>query len=121
VSGADNLFISDSGNHRIYQVTTMTEPHLRFEPETISVGGIFNATFLGLGLTAETYFDLRFHSPGDDQDQVILNWQRGILAGHAALGAIPGHWTVIGVRPHRTIDDHSADFTPVSATLTVVE
>ena len=94
---------------------------LRFDPERIRVGSSYVATFLGARANDETYFDLRFHSPLDERDQVTLNWQRGPSAMHAAVGVVPGIWTVTGVRPHQTIDDHSANFMPVSATLTVVE
>ena len=94
---------------------------LKLDSERVRVGSPYVASFLGARLTDDTYFDLRFRSPFDKQDQVALNWQRGTSAMHATAGAVPGIWTVTGVRPHQTVNDHSAGFIPVSATLIVVE
>lgn len=94
---------------------------LRFESGSIRQGIPFRATFVGPDLNNETYFDLRFRSPTDENDRVVLNWQRGISAVHETVGINSGTWTVVRVRPHQRMDDHTGDFVPVSATLTVLE
>jgi len=68
----------------------------------------------------ETFFDVRFVSPGSTSSVVVLNWQRGIAASHGVLaGTTSGRWTITAVRPHEIETDHTGNFFPVSATITV--
>ena len=94
---------------------------IRFDPgSTIGIGDSWTATLSGPNLTDETYFDLRFRSPGNNTDQVALNWQRGTTERHSILaGTTAGTWIITGVRPHLDISDHDGEFIPVSVTLTV--
>ena len=95
-------------------------PPLTFERTRVRGGESFTATFSGPSLTDDTYYDLRFHTPGDSTDPVALNWQRGLSATHSvATDTATGAWTVTGVRPHQVEADHSGSFVPVSATITV--
>jgi hypothetical protein len=65
-------------------------------------------------------FHLRYHAPGDSTEYVALNWQRGPSATHSVgTGMATGAWTVIGVRSHQKVDDHTADFVSVSVELLV--
>ena len=91
-----------------------------FDPGTVTLGGSFVARFSGTNLTASTYFDLRFRRPGSSIDEVVHDWQQGLSAPHMVeSGFALGMWTVTGVRAHQNLADHSGDFFPVSATLTV--
>ena len=92
-----------------------------FDPTSVRVGASLTSTFSGTNLTDETYFDIRFRSPGSTRDEVVLNWQRGRSAGHTVTsGTATGTWTVTGVRAHQDINDHSTDFVSLSAILTVI-
>jgi uncharacterized delta-60 repeat protein len=87
---------------------------------TISIGDSWTATFSGSNLTDETYFDLRFRSPGSNTDRVALNWQQGTTARHSIpVGTATGTWIITGVRPHLDISDQGGEFIPVSAALAV--
>jgi uncharacterized delta-60 repeat protein len=87
---------------------------------TISIGDSWTATLSGSNLTDETYFDLRFRSPGSNTDRVALNWQQGTAARHSIpVGTATGTWIITGVRPHLDISDQGGEFMPVSAALAV--
>jgi hypothetical protein len=91
-----------------------------FEPNTVRFGGSFTARFSGTNLAADTYFDVRFRRPGSSIDEVALDWQRGTSAPHAvATSLASGTWIITGVRAHQNLADHSGEFFPVFATLTV--
>jgi uncharacterized delta-60 repeat protein len=93
---------------------------VRFDPAMLAIGGSWTATFSGIGLTDQTYFDIRFYSPDSSTDHVALNWQRGTSASHhVALGTSVGAWTVTGVRPHQDVNDHAGEFLTVAVQLTV--
>jgi hypothetical protein len=93
---------------------------LRFDRSTVGSGESVAATFLGGGLTDETYFDVRFRVPGSTTNEVAFNWQQGTSAQHTILsGTASGEWTVTGVRAHQNKDDHAAEFDPVSGVLKV--
>jgi hypothetical protein len=93
---------------------------LRFDRGTVGSGESVAATFLGEGLTDSTYFDVRFRVPGSTTNEMTFNWQQGTSVRHTVpLGTGIGEWTVTGVRAHQNIDDHTAEFDPVSALLTV--
>jgi hypothetical protein len=94
--------------------------HVTFDPNTVRLGGSFTARFSGANLTADTYFDVRFRRPGSSVDEVALDWQQGPSTAHTiASGIAPGTWTITDVRAHQSLADHSGDFFPVFATLTV--
>jgi hypothetical protein len=93
---------------------------LRFDSAVVAPGASYSVTIAGSGLTADTFFDVRFISPGSSLSAVVLNWQRGIVESHAVpadLGA--GTWTINGVRAHAIETDHTGSFMPVLATITV--
>jgi uncharacterized delta-60 repeat protein len=93
---------------------------VKFDQTSIGLRGSFSATLSGTNLTDRTYFDVRFRSPGSDTDQVSLNWQRGTSAQHnISAGITAGTWIVTGIRAHEDVSDHSGEFVPVYATLTV--
>jgi hypothetical protein len=95
-------------------------PILRFDTASIALGGSFTATFSGSDLTDETYFDVRFRTPGSNTDLVVRNWQRGLSQVHdLSIDLETGTWSITGVRPHRDANDHTTDFLFVSTTLTV--
>lgn len=93
---------------------------LSFSPIAVSPGGIFTATFSGASLSAQTYFDVRFRTPGSNTDQEATNWQLGTSATHTVPGSLQtGTYVVTAVRAHTDIADHSGPYIYVSASLTV--
>ena len=93
---------------------------LRFDQSTAAPGSSFTANISGSGLTPDTFFDVRFTGPGSSRSAVVLNWQRGIMESHdVPAGTASGTWTINGVRAHEIETDHTGDFVPVSATITV--
>jgi photosystem II stability/assembly factor-like uncharacterized protein len=93
---------------------------MSFDAASVRLGGSFSAAFSGTNLTDQTYFDVRFQSPGSTSDVVALNWQQGTSATHiVARDTTPGIWKITGVSAHADLSDHSAAFTPVSIALTV--
>src|SRR5262249_46384201 len=103
-----------------YDVATSLVSDMRFEPASVQAGGSFFVTILGTNLNDETYFDIRFRSPGSTQDEVVLNWQQGRSTPHSITpDTAIGIWTVTGLRAHQNIKDHGGDFVSLSATLTV--
>jgi hypothetical protein len=83
-------------------------------------GGSFTMTFGGSNLTDETYFDVRFHSPGSDVDQFVSNWQRGRSSVHdVPIGMEAGTFAITGVRAHQRFDDDASDYFPVLALVSV--
>jgi hypothetical protein len=66
------------------------------------------------------YFDVQYRAPGSSLDMVALNWQIGATASHPVpSGTAIGPWTIDGVHAHLDPENHTGDFVPVSATLTV--
>src|SRR5262245_1067022 len=101
-------------------VTDAVVTDLQFDRTSVVVGSSFSAKFSGSNLTRETFFDVRFTSPGSNNSDVILNWQRGLEVSHdVAAGTVAGRYTINGVRAHEIESDHTGIFFPVSATLTV--
>jgi hypothetical protein len=93
---------------------------LEFDRTNVATGSSYSVNVSGSNLTAETFFDVRFISPGSNESAVVLNWQKGLGASHAVpAGIAPGNWTINGVRAHQTETDHTGNFWPVSATITV--
>lgn len=95
--------------------------HIRFDATNILIGTSFTATVSGSNLSAETYFDVRFHAPDGTADQVAYNWQQGTSFIHRVGADIPGGtWTITGIRAHRDANDHTGPFSPVTASLNVI-
>jgi len=93
---------------------------LRFDRYAVRSGESVAATFLGELLTDNTYFDVRFRVPGSTTNEETFNWQQGTSVRHTIpLGTGIGEWTVTGVRAHQNIDDHTAEFDPVSVLFAV--
>jgi hypothetical protein len=95
---------------------------LEFDRTNVVVGSSYSVNVSGSNLTAETFFDVRFTSPGSIESAVALNWQKGPAANHALpAGIAAGDWRINGVRAHELETDHTGNFFPVSATITVVQ
>jgi hypothetical protein len=95
---------------------------LRFDRMSVATGSSYSANFSGSNLTDEMFFDVRFTAPGSNDFVVVLNWQTGLAANHGVpAGTTSGIWTINGGRAHRIETDHSGNFVPVSATITVVQ
>jgi hypothetical protein len=93
---------------------------LEFDSTSVVAGSSFSANFSGSNLTPQTFFDVRFISPGGGESAVVLNWQKGPTASHAVpAGTAAGIWTINGVRAHKIETDHTGIFFPISATMTV--
>jgi hypothetical protein len=93
---------------------------LRFDSAVVPPGASYSVNITGSGLTADTFFDVRFTNPASSRSAVVLNWQRGTVESHdvpAGLGT--GTWTINGVRAHKIETDHTGSLVPVSATITV--
>jgi hypothetical protein len=93
---------------------------LRFDRTSVAAGSSFSVDISGSNLTPQTFFDARFTMPGSNESAVVLNWQRGTSLSHAVSGnASAGKWTITGLRAHQLETDHTGNFFPVSATITV--
>jgi len=94
---------------------------LRFDRQNVVAGSSYSATVSGSDvLTSQTFFDVRFTAPGSNASDVVLNWQKGVAASHAvSVGTPAGNWAVTGVRAHQVEADHTGNFDPVYATITV--
>jgi hypothetical protein len=93
---------------------------LQFDRTTVAAGTSYTVKVSGSNLTAQTFFDVRFATPGSNASDVALNWQRGFAASHNVSGSTAaGSWTINGVRAHEVETDHTGSFVPVSATITV--
>jgi hypothetical protein len=104
----------------ISSVLPLVVTGITFDMSTAKIGSTFNATVAGSNLTAQTYFDVRVRFPGSAADSLALNWQTGASGSHTlAAGVATGTWIVTGVRPHQDPADHTGNFTPVSAMITV--
>ena len=70
----------------------------------------------------DTFFDVRFSAPGSSATDVALNWQKGLAENHdVPVGIATGNWAITGVRAHKRETDHTSNFFPVSATITVAQ
>jgi photosystem II stability/assembly factor-like uncharacterized protein len=93
---------------------------LDFDQSNVQSGSLFSATFSGINLSTDTYFDVRFRAPCSDKDEVALNWQRGVSATHPVpAGMAIGVWGINGVWAHQDINDHSTDFASSATSLSV--
>jgi N-acetylneuraminic acid mutarotase len=94
---------------------------IEFQPAAVQARASFFAAFSGADVTPETWFDVRFRSTDSTNDNVALNWQRGAVSLHqVGAGTAAGTYTITGIRKHTNQDDHTSDFTSVSAGLTVL-
>jgi Galactose oxidase, central domain len=93
---------------------------LQFDRTSVVAGSSFSANFSGTNLTPQTFFDVRFTSPGSNTSDVVLNWQRGLTVSHdVSAVTVAGSYTINGVRAHEVESDHTSNFVPVKATITV--
>jgi hypothetical protein len=93
---------------------------LGFDRASVVVGNTYSVTVSGSNLTSQMFLDVRFVAPGSKTSDVVLNWQRGATASHEVpAGTASGVWRISGVRAHEIETDHTGNFFPVSATITV--
>ncbi len=93
---------------------------LQFDRMNVVAGSSYSGNVSGSNLTPQTFFDVRFISPGSNESAVVLNWQKGLAARHdIPAGTASGVWAINGVRAHQIETDHTGDFVPVAATITV--
>jgi hypothetical protein len=93
---------------------------IQFDRTSVIPGTSYSFNVSGSNLAAQTFFDVRYSAPGAKEFAVVLNWQRGITAGHEVpTGTASGIWTINGVRAHQIETDHTGNFVPVSATIAV--
>jgi len=101
-------------------VPALVVTDLRFNWWSVSAGNSYSVNVSGSNLTSQTFFDVRVTAPGSYTSDVILNWQKGLAAIHSVpAGTASGMWTISGVRAHEIETDHTGNFYPVSATITV--
>jgi Galactose oxidase, central domain len=94
----------------------------RFDQTDVAAGTSYSVSVSGSNLTPETFFDVRLSTPGSDTYAVVLNWQRGLTVSHSVpAGTTAGSWTINGVRAHQEEEDHTGDFAPFNATITVTK
>ena len=104
----------------IAAATPLVVTGLALDTTTSHRGSSYGSTVSGSGLTAQTYFDIRFRAPGSTVDATAFNWQTGPTASQAVPAGTPtGTWTITGVRAHSDPADHTGSFVTVSVTLTV--
>jgi hypothetical protein len=93
---------------------------LQFDRSVVGRGSSYSANVAGSNLNPQTFFDVRFTSPGGNESAVVLNWQQGLTTSHDVPADIAsGSWSITGVRAHDIATDHTGSFFPVSATITV--
>jgi hypothetical protein len=125
VGSANNGRTSQSAiTAELYNPSTSTPAQLvtglRFDRTSVPPGSSYSVNVSGTNLTPQTFFDVRFTSPESTDSAVLLNWQRGVDANHEVpVGLVAGSWTINGVRTHEIETDHTGNFFPVSATITV--
>ena len=101
-------------------VVPLVVTDLRFDVTTVAAGTSYSVQVSGSNLTEQTFFDVRFSAPGSNAYFVALNWQRGLAASHDVPAGTPlGKWTINGVRAHKDEADHTGNFAPLLAAITV--
>src|SRR5262249_16461533 len=112
-----------AGPGGLFEISTapsLTVTSVTFDASVVKVGASFNAIIAGPSVSDKTYFDVQVRAPGSTTDIVILNWQTGTSVRHSVTaGTVPGTWTTSGVRAHQIETDHTGNFVPISATITV--
>src|SRR5262249_46309050 len=115
-----NIFFPVSATITVLEPPVVTG--LRFDKTSIGAGSSFSASISGSNLHAQTFFDVLFIAPGSATSDVSLNWQTGVISSHLVpAGIAPGTWTINGVRAHQIETDHTGNFFPVSAMVTVAQ
>ena len=114
---------NNQGSAEIYRpllvIPTATVSDLRFDRTEVVAGNDYAVIISGAHLTPETYFDVRIST--GSETHVVLNWQKGLtVSRHVPADAAAGGWTINGVRAHHEEADHTGDFTPLSASITIV-
>jgi hypothetical protein len=61
---------------------------LQFDRLNVAAGSSYSIKLCGSNLTSQTFFDVRFTSPGRNDPAVVLNWQRGLTASHKVAAGI---------------------------------
>jgi len=108
------------GAFAITFVPDLVVTEFQFDRTSVVAGGSFSVNISGPNLTTQTFFDVRFTSPGSNVSDVTLNWQKGVAASQRVpAGTATGTWTINGVRAHEAEADHTGAFFPVTATITV--
>jgi hypothetical protein len=101
-------------------VPALVVTDLRFDRSSVTTGSSFSVNVSGSNLTPQVFFDVRVTTPGSYTSDVVLNWQKGLAATHSVpAGTASGIWTITGVRAHEIETDHTGNFVPVKATVTV--
>jgi hypothetical protein len=114
------IFFPAPATITVAPVTAQVVTGLQFDRPSVVAGGSYSVNLSGSNLTPQTFFDVLFTAPGSATSSVALNWQTGLAASHAVpLSTVTGNWTINGVRAHQEEADHTGDFNPVSATITV--
>jgi photosystem II stability/assembly factor-like uncharacterized protein len=115
----DTLYAGGPGG--LFEIAPFSVTSITFDVAVVRAGASFTATIAGSNLK-DMYFDVQVRPPGSAADIVALNWQTGTTESHSVQAGIDiGTWTVDGVGAHREQADHTGDFIPVSATITVVQ
>jgi hypothetical protein len=116
---ANNAKIAAQG--KTVQTTPVVVTNITLDTTATVAASTYNATVVGSGLTAQTYFDIRVTAPGSGGALVANNWQTGTLMSHSfPAGTTKGTWTITGVRAHTDPNNHTGNFVTVSTTLTVL-
>jgi hypothetical protein len=103
----------------LFEIVRSGVTAITFDTSVVRVGQSFTATIGGSNVS-DMYFDVQYRAPGSSLDMLALNWQIGATASHPVpSGTTIGPWTIDGVRAHLDPEDHTGDFVPVSAALTV--
>jgi hypothetical protein len=115
---ANNAALLSKGT--IAAATPLVVTGLALDTTASHRGSSYGSTVSGSGLTAQTYFDIRFRTPGSTVDAIAFNWQTGPTGSQAVGAGTPtGTWTITGVRAHSDPADHTGSFVTVSVSLTV--
>jgi hypothetical protein len=121
IAGSD----SAQSNRTLQEALGSPEPNpvvsgVKVMSAKVKVGQSYDTFFSGPALTSETYFDIRYLSPGSSTDEVAFNWQRGTSSRHiVGPSTQPGKWVFTGIRAHRGVFDHEGEFNPLRITLEV--
>jgi hypothetical protein len=120
-SASLNSFTAELYVPSVLVPASVTE-NFQFDRSVVVTGSSYSVDVSGSNLTQQTFFDVRFTAPGSNGFAVAQNWQRGLSMSHdVPAGISTGSWTINGVRAHQIETDHTGNFFPVSATITVVQ
>jgi photosystem II stability/assembly factor-like uncharacterized protein len=106
------------GPSGLFELARSSVTALTFDVNSVRVGASFVATIAGSNLS-NMYFDVQVLNSGAESDE-YWNWQFGTSASHSVPpGISTGAWAISGVRPHLDPENHTGDFVPVTAIITV--